>query len=134
MPETVRDIILEGLGRKLGEAVELRSRPISRQEAIKLAHDSLIRAERERLEAADKEAGAMADDRTKARRFVLLRKKDLSGNSGTGYVAEGVMFSDGTCAMRWKTETASTTIYDDIEHVKKLHGHEGATELEWVDD
>ena len=67
------------------------------------------------------------------RRFGLLRKEDFSGVSGTGLVAEGVQFSDGTCAMRWKTATTSTAIYRNIEELEHIHGHEGRTQVVWVD-
>lgn len=67
------------------------------------------------------------------RLFHLNRKKDVNGISGTGIVAEGVVFSDGKVAMRWLSETASTIIYDSIEHVKNIHGHEGASEIVFLD-
>lgn len=67
------------------------------------------------------------------RRFVLRRVYDVSGISGTGVVVEGVMFTDGHVAMRWLTPDASTVIWDDIEKVVRVHGHGGATELEWID-
>ena len=65
--------------------------------------------------------------------FVLMRHKDISGNSGTGIVAEGVVFSDGKVAVRWLTETATTVLFDSIEDVEKIHGHEGATEIQVVE-
>jgi hypothetical protein len=41
------------------------------------------------------------------KRFRLVRDRDVSGVSGTGIVAEGTMFSDGTCVLRWLTEIYS---------------------------
>ena len=38
--------------------------------------------------------------------FALIRDVDVSGVSGTGVVAEGVQFSDGTCVLRWTASTA----------------------------
>jgi len=67
------------------------------------------------------------------RRFILMRNEDFSGVSGTGVVAEGVCFSDGTCAMRWKTSMTSTAIYRNAEELEKIHGHEGRTQVVWVD-
>jgi hypothetical protein len=67
------------------------------------------------------------------RRFHLIRTKDVSGVSGTGLVAEGVRFGDGTCAMRWRTETASTAVYGSVADLEAIHGHEGATEIKWLD-
>ncbi len=35
------------------------------------------------------------------KQFHLVRTEDESGVSGTGYVAEGVIFSNGWCVLRW---------------------------------
>ncbi len=67
------------------------------------------------------------------RRFHLQRDHDASGVSGTGVVAEGVEFSDGVCALRWRTGTASTAIYASAEDLVTIHGHQGATRLVWRD-
>lgn len=61
--------------------------------------------------------------------FKLVRYRDETGVSGIGVVAEGVIFEDNTVAMRWLTATKSTAFYDCIEDVKKIHGHDGATEI-----
>ena len=63
------------------------------------------------------------------RLFYLQRDIDESGVSGTGKVAEGVIFSDGKCAMRWLTETASTAFYDSLKDVELIHGHGGKTKV-----
>jgi hypothetical protein len=63
------------------------------------------------------------------RTFKLVRTEDVTGVSGTGVVAEGVVFEDGSAAMRWKTETASTAVYDSIEDVERIHGHGGSTKV-----
>jgi hypothetical protein len=68
------------------------------------------------------------------RTFILLRHEDVHEQSGEGVVAEGVQFSDGTCAMRWRTTTASTCLYNSVEDVQELHGHEGRSELLWCDE
>ncbi len=67
------------------------------------------------------------------RRFVLRRLEDVNGISGVGDVAEGVEFTDGTAAMRWRTTTASTTFYASMVDVEKIHGHEGRTVVIWTD-
>ena len=64
--------------------------------------------------------------------FVLVRDSDPTGISGTGVVAEGVVFSDGTVAMRWTSEHTSTAIYRSVEDVATIHGHEGATRIAYV--
>lgn len=61
--------------------------------------------------------------------FYLLRHEDVHGNSGTGVVAEGVIFDNGQAAMTWLTEISTVTIYAKIGDVKKLHSHEGRTEV-----
>ena len=67
------------------------------------------------------------------RRFVLDRVEDESGVSGTGEVAEGVQFFDGTCAMRWRTVTASTAVYGSIADIEEIHGHGGKTIVRFLD-
>ena len=70
---------------------------------------------------------------TEIRRFVLRRDQDLTGISGTGIVAEGCEFTNGWVAMTWLTETTSVVFYPDIESVKKIHGHNGATLVIFLD-
>jgi hypothetical protein len=67
------------------------------------------------------------------KRFLLNRLEDETGISGTGYVAEGVEFSSGKVAMRWRTETSSMAFYESIVDVDRLHGHSGRTVIEWID-
>ena len=44
-----------------------------------------------------------------ARRFELHRDDDVSGVSGTGVVAEGVLFSSGRVALEWLSAWLPTT-------------------------
>lgn len=67
------------------------------------------------------------------KRFNLFRLEDESGVSGTGIVAEGVQFQTGKCALGWLTKVSSIAIYDSIEELELIHGHEGKTEVRWVD-
>ena len=67
------------------------------------------------------------------RRFYLNRSEDVSGNSGTGRIANGVQFPDGVCVIRWIGKTPTTTIYNNIKHLEQLHGHEGKTKVVWID-
>jgi len=64
--------------------------------------------------------------------FVLNRKQDISGVSGVGIVAEGVMLHDGKCVLSWLTPHSSVCIYDSIESLNLIHGHDGKTIVEWV--
>lgn len=68
------------------------------------------------------------------RMFELYRHRDISGVSGTGVVAEGVQFSDGSVALRWRGANPSTAVWPSIESVLRIHGHAGATEVRWIDD
>lgn len=64
------------------------------------------------------------------RTFTLQRNIDISGVSGTGTVAEGVEFSDGTVALRWIVgEHRSTVVWPNIDAVIAVHGHGGSTKL-----
>ena len=67
------------------------------------------------------------------RRFELHREEDETGISGTGLIAEGAEFTDGTACMRWRTHTNSTGTYDSMEDLVKIHGHGGKTKVVWID-
>lgn len=65
--------------------------------------------------------------------FVLQRHIDHTGISGTGPVAEGVVWSDGTVSLRWMGATPSTTFWQaGISAVEAVHGHGGATEIRYL--
>jgi hypothetical protein len=59
------------------------------------------------------------------RMFAIIRDVDTTGRSGTGLVAEGVIFSDGTTVIRWTSELSSTTVFEDFDTCKAIHGHPG---------
>lgn len=67
------------------------------------------------------------------RMFYLWRVVDETGISGTGFVAEGVQFTDGTCALRWLTKHSSTCTYANLDDMKAIHGHGGKTRVLWDD-
>lgn len=67
------------------------------------------------------------------RRFRLDRDRDVSGVSGTGCVAQGVVFSDGTTVIRWLGSSPTTTVHDSVESVERIHLHDGATRFRWED-
>lgn len=66
--------------------------------------------------------------------FYFNRIKDISGCSGTGRVADGVEFDDGKVAVRWRTNTASTELWDNLAQCVEIHGHGGATVPVFIDD
>lgn len=71
---------------------------------------------------------------TLPRRFLLVRNEDVTGVSGTGLVAEGIQYSDGVCSMHWVVQPArSTTVYNSVEDVETIHGHNGATKVKFLD-
>ena len=69
------------------------------------------------------------------RRFVLQRHEDATGVSGIGLVAEGIEFTDGIVVMKWIVgDFRSMTIWNQgIEAVIQIHGHDGRTEVVWID-
>lgn len=67
------------------------------------------------------------------RRFVLMRKRDSTGTSGTGTVAEGVEYSNGQVAIHWLSQLESVNVYANAKVLNALHGHGGDTVIEWLD-
>jgi hypothetical protein len=61
--------------------------------------------------------------------FYLERLEDPSGVSGTGRVAEGVVFSNGWVALVWLSASPSLAFYLSLESVEAIHGHGGKTRL-----
>ena len=69
------------------------------------------------------------------RTFQLIRVTDHTGISGTGTVADGCEFPDGTTAVRWRELTPDTDNYfPSVEAVEALHGHGGATIIRWTSE
>lgn len=64
--------------------------------------------------------------------FELHRDEDETGISGTGVVAQGVVFASGKCALLWLTEHTSVGVYDSIEELTAIHGHDGRTRVVYV--
>jgi hypothetical protein len=61
--------------------------------------------------------------------FELHRDEDETGISGTGVVAQGVIFDSGKVALSWLTEHTSVAVYDSIRDVERIHGHGGKTRV-----
>jgi hypothetical protein len=61
--------------------------------------------------------------------FELHRDIDETGVSGTGVVAQGVAFDDGTVALRWLGNIGSTVVYAHMADVERIHGHNGQTRI-----
>ncbi|MER5715756.1 hypothetical protein [Streptomyces sp. NPDC002132] len=67
------------------------------------------------------------------RRFHLQRNHDVTGVSGTGRVADGVLWPDGSVSIRWRGDRPSTVFWDDVAHAEAVHGHGGHTRIVWDD-
>jgi len=68
------------------------------------------------------------------RNFLLRRKEDISGVSGTGVVAEGVEFDNGKIAMCWLGTFHTVEVADNIHTIEEIHGHKGTTTVEWLSE
>lgn len=76
------------------------------------------------------------------KRFQVYRPSPPLGYVEGGYANgpedvqyEGVVFTDGTVAVRWLTEHRSTSIWKDFEELMAVHGHpEYGTCIDWLDD
>lgn len=74
------------------------------------------------------------DDVLFARRFVLRRANDVTGISGTGDVADGVVWPDGTASVRWRGEHPSVAFWDRGRvSIEFINGHVNASTLEFHD-
>ncbi|MGW7247731.1 hypothetical protein [Streptomyces decoyicus] len=69
---------------------------------------------------------------TEPRIFALHRDRDISGVSGTGIVADGCAWPDGTVSIRWRGASPSTVSWNSVADAEHVHGHGGATRIVWV--
>ncbi len=67
------------------------------------------------------------------RRFVLHRNEDVSGVSGIGVVAEGVVFHNGLTVITWYSQWKSLVVYQSLADLEDVHGHGGRTTVHWID-
>lgn len=67
------------------------------------------------------------------RRFKLHRYEDHTGISGTGEIAEGCHFQSGKAVLVWLTAYSSVAVYDSMSDLMAIHGHEGKTQLIYID-
>jgi hypothetical protein len=68
------------------------------------------------------------------RRFHLQRTTDVTGVSGTGRVADGIEWPDGTVSIHWAGDRPSTVIWPRLEDAEYVHGHGGHTRIVWDDE
>jgi hypothetical protein len=59
------------------------------------------------------------------KQFHLARAQDISGVSGTGHIAEGVVFSNGWCVLRWMSGHPGLEYFQSIADLEAVHGLAG---------
>ena len=64
--------------------------------------------------------------------FVLDRNEDATGTSGTGIVAEGVLFSNGQVVIHWMSQLEAINVYANMTVLEGIHGHDGRTTVRWL--
>ena len=76
----------------------------------------------------------LREDLKMIRTFYLHRKKDVSGVSGTGFVAQGVVFQSGSVVIEWTVLPHTIAIHDSIDSLLQVHGHGGNTVIVWTEE
>jgi len=71
----------------------------------------------------------MKDARREMDVFELVRDEDISGVSGIGVVALGVVFPSGRVVLEWLGSRSTFGIYNDLSDVERIHGHGGKTRV-----
>ncbi len=68
--------------------------------------------------------------------FTLERDEDETGISGTGTVAEGIEFTDGTVALKWVVGEHRSVVYwpGGMNAVDAIHGHNGKTRIVYLEE
>lgn len=82
------------------------------------------------------------------KRFQLHRDHDITGVSGAGVIADGmvfpssheIQFPDGSLLLpanwariTWRGQYPSTVLWSDLDHAYRVHGHGGATRFVFLD-
>jgi len=67
------------------------------------------------------------------RTFHFERIHDVSGTSGCGRVADGVVFDDGQTVVHWFGKHSSVNVYHSFSDVEWIHGHQGNTQIVFHD-
>jgi hypothetical protein len=57
----------------------------------------------------------------------------VSGLTGVGTVAEGVLFPCGKVALCWARPPHAVGVYERIDDVERVHGHRGRTRVVFQD-
>jgi hypothetical protein len=83
---------------------------------------------------ANPQAGEAQRPDTRPRTFGLIRDHDVTGISGTGRIADGVLWPDGSASVRWRGDRPSTVWWASFADVLAIHGHGGYTRVVWDDE
>lgn len=67
------------------------------------------------------------------RPFLMQRREDVSGVSGTGLIAHGIRHANGSATVWWLGRWTTETKHTSMESVIGIHGHGGRTEVCWCD-
>lgn len=62
--------------------------------------------------------------------YRLIRTEDVTGISGSGYIADVVEFDNGKVVVSWRGDVTSIAVYDSLEMAERIHGHNGKTVFE----
>lgn len=68
------------------------------------------------------------------RKFYLNREEDVSGVSGTGRIAEGVLLNNGWVALEWNSPHKCVEIWQSLAEMETVHGHGGKTQVIWLNE
>ena len=66
-------------------------------------------------------------------RFHLDRSEDVSGVSGIGVVAEGIIWDDDSVDIHWFGSRPSWVHWNSIDDAIAIHGHGGKTRFVYLD-
>jgi len=76
----------------------------------------------------------MTSSKNGMRTFHVYRDEDVSGVSGTGVIAEGVLFSNGKVFVNWLSMHKVVEMADSVAEWLAVHGHDGKTRIVWDDE
>lgn len=76
----------------------------------------------------------MTSQSNRIRTFHVIRDEDMSGVSGTGVIAEGVLWSNGHVDVRWLSIHKITEHAESVAEWVAVHGHEGRTKIVFDDE
>lgn len=67
------------------------------------------------------------------RTFHMVRTEDISGNTGTGIVAEGVVLSNGKAVVSFfptpQMPVSNVIVFDSVYEAERVHSHGGRTRI-----